>query len=142
MELQQVIREWSIFGGSRSLIQLFGGLTTRAALRQLLPTALVYGPSIAVDASAGNQFVVTVTDGVAFAFANPTFPPGTTFGQQITITIRNASGGALGAGTFGTAYKVSGNVAATTTGNSRTIAFVWNGTNWIEIFRTAADVAN
>lgn len=139
MLIDQLIK---FYNAATQHITWMGGITTLGYVRTVPPVALVYGASIAIDAKLGNRFTVTVTDGNAFAFANPTNPPDTTRGQDLSITIRNTSGGALGAGTFGTAYKVSGNVAATATGNNRTIQFTWNGTNWVEIFRTAADVAN
>lgn len=102
--------------------------------------ALTYGPSIAVTMLGGTLLQVTVTDNVAFAFANPSgaLSPG----ALVLIRIINASGGAHGAGTFGTAYKVSANVPAIANGNSRTIAFLWTGALLVEVFRTAADVPN
>lgn len=141
MLVDQIIRRIRLVAG-RVDLQWQGGTTTRAAVCQELPTALVYGPSIAIDAGAGNQFVVTLTDGVAFAFAAPTNPPGATFGQQITITIVNASGGAAGAGTWNAIFKTDGNVPAIANGKNRTFGFLWNGTNWVETFQSAADVAN
>lgn len=141
MNIMQLIREYVIIG-SNVFVQLFGGLTTRAAYRQFLPTALTYGPSIAIDAALSNAFVVSVTDAVAFVFAAPTNPPASTIGQTLSLTIRNTSGGATGAGTFNAIFKTSAAVPAIATGNSRTIMFQWNGTNWVEVFRTAADVSN
>ena len=102
----------------------------------------MYGPSIAIDASVGNAFVVSVTDAVAFAFAAPTFPPDTTFGQLLYITIRNTSGGAHGAGTWNAIFKTTGNVPAIADTKNRTFVFQWNGTNWVEIVAPAADVSN
>lgn len=111
-------------------------------------SALVYGPAIALNAALGNEFVVTVTDAVAFAFSAPLFNgvalsatiPG--FNQTITIRIRNASGGAHGAGTFNAIFKTAGAVPAIADTNSRVFQFRWNGTNWVETFRSAADIAN
>jgi len=120
---------------------LFGGLFTGAASGGIL-TTLTYGAAIALDASLGNEFVVTITDGVAFVLSNPTNPPPSGQDQVIMVTFKNASGGAHGAGTFDTLYKTSAALAAIADTKNRTIAFRWDGTNWVEIWRTAADVSN
>jgi len=98
-----------------------------------------YGATIAIDASTGMQFDISVTNGTAFAISNPTNVLGD--GQTITITVRNTSGGVMGAITWDTLYKL----AAWTNpanANSRSITFKWNTTNWVEIARTPADVPN
>ena len=141
MTVDQILRAFYIFA-TKPGIELQGGLRTRAAEAQTGPTVLVYGPAIALDASLGNAFVVTVTDGVAFVFSAPTNPPPTGYAQVIAITIRNASGGAAGAGTWNAAFKTDGNVPAIANGFNRTFGFHWDGTNWIEDYQSAADVAN
>jgi hypothetical protein len=90
------------------------------------------------DSSQANTLVITATDGVAFTINAPTNPA---TGKQITFMIRNATGGALGAATWNAIFKM----AAWTqpgTATSRSITFVYDGTNWVEISRTPADVAN
>jgi len=59
----------------------------------------------------------------------------------MTITIRNASGGALGAVTWNAIYGLS---AWTQPANtfSRSITFRYNGSLWIQIGQTGVDVAN
>lgn len=106
--------------------------------------ALTYGPSIAIDASLGNLFTVTITDNVAFVTAAPTNPPSVAGdSQEISITYRNASGGAHGAGTWNAVFKTQATVfPAIANGFSRTIRFKWDGTNWVEMWRSAADIAN
>lgn len=141
MRLSDIVKTWRI-NGSAFLTELFGGLLTTKANCSVL-TALTYGPSIAIDASLGNDFVVTITDNVAFAVAAPTNTPPSGFCQDISITFRNASGGAHGAGTFNAVFKTQATAfPAIATGQSRTVFFRWNGTNWVELVRTAADVAN
>lgn len=136
------IVEWmggAIFNGS---VTATGGFTASAGRIVGVLTTLTYGVSIAIDASLGNDFVVTITDGVAFAIAAPTNPPASG-DQVINITFRNASGGAHGAGTFNAIYKTAAaGFVAIGNGNSRTYTFRWNGTNWVEWYRSAADVAN
>jgi hypothetical protein len=105
---------------------------------------VTYGAAPAIDASLGNLFVMTITDNVAFVFAAPTNPPAVAGqSQEITITCRNASGGAHGAGTWNAVFKTQATVfPAIATGFSRSIRFRWNGTNWVEMWRSAADIAN
>lgn len=104
-------------------------------LGRVVPT---YGTSVAIDASLGNLFVITVTDGVGFTVANPTNPATS---QRITIQIRNGSGGALGTVTWDTLYKLATWTSPANT-FSRAIDFEYDGTNWVEISRTPADVPN
>lgn len=120
-----------------------GGQTQGTRLIQPLAT-LTYGPSIAVNAALANLFVVTITDNVAFVTAAPTNPPGVAGqSQEITITYRNASGGAHGAGTWNAVFKTQAAVfPAIANGFSRSIRFRWDGTNWVELWRSAADIAN
>lgn len=161
MRASQIIKTWrttlgqlfiELFGGlivpSGGITITAGGLTVTAgglsmaagAYKGKLST-LTYGAAIAVDASLGNEFVVTITDAVAFVLSNPTNAPSS--GDQIIIvTFKNGSGGAHGAGTFDTLYKTSGNLAAIANAKNRSIAFRWDGTNWVELWRTAADVSN
>jgi hypothetical protein len=99
---------------------------------------LTYGTSVAINAALGSQFVVTATNGTGFTIATPTNPASD---QLMTLTIRNTSGGALGTITWDTAYKLAA-WTSPATANSRSITFRYNGTNWVEIGRTTADVPN
>ena len=105
------------------------------AYKRIAPT---YGVSVAIDADLGNEYDITVTDGVAFTIANPSNAGD---GQRITITVRNTSGGAMGLITWDTLYKMSAwtNPADTT---SRSIDFKYNGTNWVQVSQTGVDVPN
>ena len=110
--------------------------TKRIALKRTIPT---YGASISIDAFLGNEFDINVTNGAAFTITNPV---NSADGQRISIKVRNASGGAMGAITWGGAFLYS---AWTNPANgfSRTIDFVYNGTtSWVEASRTPADVPN
>lgn len=112
-----------------------GGFGSSMALKRTAPT---YGPSVAIDAALGNDFDVTATNGRPFTVARPT---NAVDGQRITITLRNASGGALGAVTWDTVYKLA-TWTNPANGFSRSIDFTYNGTNWVEVGRTPADVPN
>jgi hypothetical protein len=110
--------------------------TKRIALKRTIPT---YGASVSIDAFLGNEFDINVTNGTAFTITNPV---NSVDGQRISIKIRNASGGAMGAITWGGAFLYS---AWTNPANgfSRTIDFTYNGTTaWVEASRTPADVPN
>lgn len=114
-----------------------GAMTAQAALVQKR-VAITYGATMATDASLGNKFVITATDANAFTISNPTNPVD---GQEITYTIRNGTAGALGAATWGAAFKLAA-WTQPAAGNSRSITFRYDGTNWVEIGRTPADVPN
>jgi hypothetical protein len=99
---------------------------------------VTYSGNMAIDASAGTIFVITATNGTAFIIANPSNPA---TNERITVQIINTSGGALGAVTWGAAYKLAA-WTQPATGFSRAIDFVYDGTAWIEVSRTPADVPN
>jgi hypothetical protein len=141
MRLKGLIKTWRI-AGSRVFAELFGGISLNGAERDVL-TTLVYGAAIAIDASVGNNFQVSITDGVAFVVSAPTNPPETGRSQLMSIKFKNTSGGAHGAGTWNAIFKTQAAVfPAIATGFSRTVQFIWDGTNWVEVGRSAADVAN
>ena len=102
---------------------------------------LTYGTSIATNAALGSSFTIVATDGTGFTIATPTNP---TIGQTLTYDIKNSAGGAHGTITWGTGFLNggAGTVGAgafVTIANTkrRTISFYYDGTNWIELFRTA-----
>lgn len=137
----RLVRTWRI-AADRVFAELFGGILLGAARRTRLIT-VTYSATPTVNAALGNDFVVTITDAVAFVVAAPTNTPPAGFAQDITITFRNASGGAHGAGTWNAIFRTQATVfPAIANGQSRTVFFRWNETNWVELVRTAADVAN
>ena len=99
---------------------------------------LVYSASMVVD-NLYQLFTITATNSTAFTITSPLYP--TLDGEIITFTIINTSGGALGTATWGALYKLATWVQPAT-GFSRSITFLCNGTNFIELNRTAADVPN
>lgn len=119
-----------------------GGIAIRAngAIVQTQVT-LTYGASIAVDASLGNDFVVTVTNGSAYTFATPTNPQ---IGQRISIRVRNTFGTII-APAFSAGFKLqSGATATVPNGYNRTWDFVYEGatTVWVMCGGGVTDVAN
>jgi hypothetical protein len=59
----------------------------------------------------------------------------------LTLTIKNASGGAMGTITWGAAYYMSAwtNPA---NGQNRSISFRFDGSAWVQISQTGVDVPN
>ena len=99
---------------------------------------IVYSASMAVD-NTYEFFTITATNSTAFTITSPLYSIYN--GQTITFTIRNTSGGALGAATWGALYKLA-TWTQPATGFSRSITFTFDGTNYIELSRTTADVPN
>jgi hypothetical protein len=142
------IVEWmggAIFNGpvTATAFNVTGGGSFGVAATGPLVT-VTYSAAPVIDASLGNFFVMTISDGNAIVVAAPTNPPATAgVGQVIWFTVRNASGGAHGALTWNAVFKTQATAfSAVANGFSRTVVFRWNGTNWVEMVRTAADVAN
>jgi hypothetical protein len=90
-----------------------------------------------VRTGAGGYMVITATDGNAFTI---NAPGQSNSGQIITFEIANASGTTLGVITWNATYKLAGAFTNPINGKSRTITFVYNGSNWVEICRAAADI--
>jgi hypothetical protein len=120
--------------GAVSFMKLEEGSSTIVAGR----VVVTYSASMTPDASLGNEFDITVTD--ANAFTINTFSKAAD-GQRVTITIRNASGGAMGAVTWSAAFKMSA-WTQPANGFSRSIDFKYNGTNWVQVSQTGVDVPN
>lgn len=164
MRLGDILKTWRVTAGT-VIAELFGGLIVNGDLtvtgaqsftgalavadvdrseRETEPlVTTTYSATPTFDLSLGNQFVVTITDNVAFVMAVPTNPPTAGVEMVWEVTFRNASGGAHGAGTWNAIFKTQATVfPAIANGFSRTVRFRWNGTNHVELMRSAADVAN
>jgi hypothetical protein len=130
--------DFQVGGTSKYSLTDTGVVNTSAAVVETLAT-LTYGTTIATNAALANFFNITIADGVGFTLSNPTNP---STGQRITWRLRNTSGGAAGTLTFGAAFKTAGAFTQAANGNSRTISFIYDGTNWVETGRGTTDVAN
>lgn len=117
--------------------------------RDVFNETVTYSASMTPTFTLGTRFstaTMTATNGTAFTINVPSesldryVKP--MVGSQLSLVIRNASGGALGVATFAAGYKLGAAWTQPANGFSRTIEFQYNGTNWIEQSRTAADVAN
>lgn len=102
------------------------------------PQTLTYSASVSADVSLGGSLTLVVTNTSAFTINAPT---GTSTGQTVSYTIKNASGGVMGAITWNTVFKMS---AWTNPANNfnRTITFKFDGANWFEVNKTTVDVSN
>jgi hypothetical protein len=97
-----------------------------------------FSSPIAPDARKMAPYRIVATAGSAFTISNPLFPLWE--GQEISFEIYNNSGGALGTITWGNAFKLGGAFTNPANGARRLITFRWNGANWMEVSRTAADI--
>ncbi len=111
-------------------------VSTRLPFRRLLQKN--YAVTENFDAATYDIFSINIQSNPALTYNAPT---GGTVGQEITIRVRNGSGGVMGTITWDSVFKMSGwtNPA---NGNSRSVTFVYDGTNWIEISQTVGNVAN
>lgn len=139
--MKKLLKTWRIFA-NQIFPELCGGLILNGARWSILST-ITYGVAPVLNAALANDFVMTITNGVAFVVGAPLNPPPAGFTQDISITFRNTSGGAHGAGTWNAVFATQATVfPAIATGFSRTVFFRWNGAAWVELTRSAADVAN
>lgn len=103
---------------------------------------VTYSGTMAINVADGGLFTIIANNGTGFTISNPT-ATGTApqAGQEITVRIYNTSGGALGTATWDTKFKMTAwtNPA---TGYNRSITFQYDGNNWYEKSRNAADIPN
>lgn len=99
---------------------------------------ITYSASMTPDALAGQRQIITATNGTAFTINAPSNP---VTGVRMTITIRNASGGALGAITWNAVFKMAA-FTAPANGFSRSVDFQFNGSAWVQVAQTGVDVPN
>ncbi len=127
--------------GRGCTIEHAGGLVTRQGLwgdglHQL--ERLVFGAVITPDCQFSDEFLITVTDSRRFTIVAPLNP---SYGRRITLTIRNASAGGTGEPAWQPAFKMAA-WENPRNGHSRSIEFMYTGTDWLEVGRTPQDVPN
>lgn len=114
---------------------------------------LTYGATVTILGQRGTgtgpvTFSVDVTNGSGWtlSLAHPGIGSGGYFvrGQQVTVMVRNVSGGALGAITLAAGvFKLAGSAfPVPLNGFSRSVTMVWNGSALVEVSRTTSDVPN
>jgi hypothetical protein len=129
--------------GRYSLVVSGTGITTYTQPYDSTPAlvanaTLTYGTTVNTDASLAAHFKITVTNTSDFNIANPTNPTQAPLGR-ITYDIVN-SGGTMGVITWDTAFKLAGTFTNPANTKRRTITFYYDGTNWVEVSRAAADI--
>jgi hypothetical protein len=129
------------WGGTTTVPLMYvtsGGQTYAATFipkRQTVTVSLgVYG----INNGNYQSFTLQIPNATAFSIANPTYVYD---GQIITINVCNFHSSALGAVTWGALYKMAA-WTSPATGQNRSITFLCDGTNFVEISRTTADVPN
>jgi hypothetical protein len=93
--------------------------------------------NVTPNAYAGRHQTINVTTNGAFRVNAPTIPRP---GYRLTLDIKISSGGAMGAITWNAAFKLAGSFINPANTLRRTIDFYYDGTNWIEQSRAAADI--
>jgi hypothetical protein len=127
--------------GRGCTIEHAGGTATRAGLwgdglHQLEVLAL--DAVVTPNCQFSNEFLITLTDSRDLVIAAPLNP---TYGRRITITIGNVSKGNAGTPAWQSAFKMAA-WENPRTGHSRSIEFMYTGTDWLEVGRTPQDVPN
>lgn len=79
-------------------------VVTTGVLNPGLISTIPYSTSMTPNAALGTVFRISVTDGVAFAINAPINPVS---GANITVVIRNTSGGAAGVATWNAIFKMT-----------------------------------
>jgi hypothetical protein len=99
---------------------------------------LTYGATVNTNLTLGNFCQFNVTDGNAFTIANPTNPQQ---GELLTYEITNASGGAMGAITWGAGFAFrDSSWANPANGKRRCITFRYRGANWGQVAPATGDM--
>ena len=140
MQLSQILKTFRVSG--TLVAEFFCSFISGGASYgpSVLPT---FGATVVINTALANAFIVEISTNAAFAI-NASNIPAVGYGQVVTVTFKNTSGGAHGTGTFGAMFKMISNTLATiATANNRTYQFVSDGTNLIQIgVAPATDVPN
>lgn len=129
-------------GMGRILGKFFTG---SGALQRFLPDGMIldqygviaglqtptFGSTVNIDLSVGTIVTIVATSNIAFTIANPT---NARTGLIWLLAIRNSSGGAMGAITFGGAFKLPA-FTNPANGFQRSLLFYFDGTNHRELIR-------
>lgn len=118
-----------------------GEMTTNGPL-SMLPAPEVQINAITYSASMNPNHeaqvnTIVATNGTAFTVNNGN---NRRTGRRLLLDIKNSSGGALGAVTFGGAYLLAGAFVAPASTKRRLYEFYDDGTNLIETYRSGADI--
>lgn len=92
---------------------------------------ITYGTTMVVNPNDGTVFQITATDGVAFAV---NLGGSQIAGKLIVVVVKNTSGGNTGAITWGAGFKPQAALVVATV-STRTVMFISDGTNYVEVSR-------
>jgi hypothetical protein len=96
-----------------------------------------YSPSINFDLNLSDKFYISPTNTSAFTMNAPASP---VKGYRIMFNIKNLSGGTMGTITWNAVYKLAGAFVNPAASKQRNIEFYYDGVNWVETNRAAADI--
>jgi Right handed beta helix region len=118
-------------GGIATSRGSWGGITVRRRV-------VAFAASITLDATGSEQYDITATSHEDFVINAPVNPVAD---KTVTITVRNASGGALGRAAWNEIFKMSPwtNPA---NGHNRSVLLCFDGTHWLQILQAGVDVPN
>lgn len=102
------------------------------------PVTATFSGTVAINAALGDHFTTTITNGGAHTVGAPSNP---TSGQEITITVKSAYAAPATTG-WNAVYHLAGAWVTAADGFNRSVTFRYDGSSWLEMYRTAADVAN
>lgn len=97
-----------------------------------------WAATITPDCRKNAPLRIDALSSAAVTIANPIYP--LFIGQKLEIGVRNASGTTMGTITWGAQFLLAGSFTNPTAGARRAISFQWDGTNWVENYRSAADI--
>lgn len=122
------------FGTSNYITSVGGAITYSLGRRDHCNTYNVNGGTAYPLVGLETVTRFNVTSATAFAVYLPVIEP--QIGMIHTIAVKNASGGSLGTVTWNAIYILTSGWVSPTNGLTKTIRFMYDGTNWIEIARS------
>jgi hypothetical protein len=118
-------------GGIATSRGSWGGITVKRR-------AVAFAAAITIDATGSEQFDITATSSADFTIRAPVNP---VIDKTITITVRNAAGGALGRVVWDGIFKMSTWINPAN-GHNRSIILCFDGAHWQQIMQASVDVPN
>lgn len=97
---------------------------------------ITWGAAVAIDAALGSWWRITATSNTAYTVAAPT---GLLTNALYVLTMRNTSGGAMGAATYNAIFHLAGAFTNPANGNSRSVLLLYDGSILVEVARSVAD---
>lgn len=112
-----------------------GAISNLSGIRAV--KADTYSASITPDVDFGDVHTIVATNTTAYTINAPSNPRA---GMRVTFDIKNSSSGTMGTITWDTVFLLAGAFTNPADTKRRTISFYYDGTNWIEYGRAAADI--